>query len=247
MKMKMHFGLLRYASALLLMAATSQVHALAIYDVSMTGDLTINAFGGGSLSTSPETPTLNTSSLVNPTGFGTATPSATFTNYLPSVSNSIRVQTGAAGSALATSSGTTSTATGTASGTLAALNTGTAGDVLLTVTIDIDWSWMLLVDNPATELVSAALSLDLYVDGNFVRTLANEFISGTYGSDSLLATVMLDLSDPLVTLGPGQSHSFTITASATGSATSVPEPSTLALLLSAGMGLAWRPIQRRPH
>lgn len=232
MNLRLSLRVLQFAG-LLFLATTLPAYATAVYNVSITGDLTIDSPGGdigyAPFLTQPD----STSTIVSPSGGGTAVATADFTEFTPIAADTIRVNATANGTAEGV--GSTSFATGSVGGGLSVTNLGTS-PVPLFINVDIDWAWTLLLDDPVKESASIAFSLALYADGQFVATLIDLLINDTIGSDSLVTTVPIDLNYPdLATLDSGQTRLFSIVASATGNANTVPEPSTLALFLSAGL------------
>jgi hypothetical protein len=239
------YRLLRPAAFLLLFAALSPVYASS-YSTSISGGLILNTQNGDATISrmTPITPG-STTTFVDPPGYGTAT--ATATNSLLAA-NVIQVLATTDGNAIATQDpiyglGTTSYATGTVSDGLKITNPGSTA-LTLFAEIDFSWAWLSLIDNIVNETVTNALSLDLYADGNYVQTLANVVSTNAPGSDSFNQIYQIDLSDPLATLAPGQSRTFKLVASATSSATAIPEPGTLFLMLLGLAGIA-RSCQRR--
>lgn len=106
----------------------------------------------------------------------------------------------------------------------------------------IDWAWTLLVDDLARETATANLSLDLYIDNQYQATVFNLPALQANGSDSSLLSYQFDQSVPLATLADGNSRTFSIVVSATGAATSVPEPGTLSVMVLGLAGIASKPL-----
>ena len=232
MNLRLSLRVLQFAG-LLFLATTLPAYATAVYNVSITGDLTVSTVGGGIGYDQILTQPASISTIVNPPGGGTAVATADFTEFTPIAADTIRVNATAIGTA--EGAGSTSFATGSVGGGLNVTNLGTSPAPLF-INVDIDWAWTLLLDDPVNESASAAFSLALYADGQFVATLIDLLVNDTIGSDSLVTTVPIDSNYPdLATLDSGQTRLFSIVASATGNANTVPEPSTLALLLSAGL------------
>lgn len=226
---------LRLFAFLLLVVSGLPAHATVLYSTSIIGELTIDALIGGIDVTQVLTQPASADTSLDPPGNGTASASASFNDL---ADNTIRVLAATDGSALPSNDlfGTLSFASGTVGGGLLVTNTGME-PLQLIVNMDIAWSWTLLVDNPLNEMATAALSLDLYADGQFVESLVNLVDLQANGSDSLATTLQLDLGNPLANLAPNQSRLLSLVASTTAAATSIPVPGTLYLVLVGMLGL----------
>ncbi len=247
MKIRYVSPLLRTIVIVLLSVAMLPVYASARYDTSISGNLILDTLTGNATVTQNSAPTNFTDHFVDPLGNGSASSSATTTLL---TTNDLQVLATTKGSAIPTPDpifqiGTTSFATGTSYGELKISNPGSSALTLL-IQIDTSWAWELLADNLISEAASAALSLDFYADGNYVRSLVNltpaDLVSN--GSSSGNETFQVELTDPLATLNGGQSRTFRLVASATSNATAIPEPGTLSLTLLGLAGIG-RTLRRR--